>query len=544
MKTKKESFMSSVLILMISQVLIKILGLIYKLYLTNREGFGDKGNAIYSSGFQIYALFLTISSIGIPGALAKLVSEKIAIGDTKGAHRIFKIAFVTFGLIGFLSSTILFLGAGYISNTLLQIPEAELTLVALSPSIFFVSISCVIKGYFTGRENLKVTANSHTLEQFFKTVLSVIIVEMVALTTGTDTTIMAAGANLATTLATVLCFLYLYKYYSKMRKEIAFELKRATKNKSTRIIKTIKQILSVSIPMSMTAILGTINKNIDSMTVVRGLKSFLSEEQAKIQYGILSGKVDTLVTLPMSLNMAFATALVPSISSSKAIGDIETIRKRVSFSMLISMLIGMPCMIIMILFAKQILELLFPNATSGAFIYQISCLGIIFIVLEQTISGALHGLGKMLTPAIALGIGVIIKFILNMYLIPINPSDFFLGGTAGAAISTVVCHAVALTIEFKILSKNINLKLDKNKFIVKPIIACLIMGTIAYIFNITLFQCLNEKISTMLLILMCVIIYILLLIILRVFSEEEIYMIPYGSKIYNFLKKLRLYDNG
>lgn len=544
MKTKKESFMSSVLILMISQVLIKILGLIYKLYLTNREGFGDKGNAIYSSGFQIYALFLTISSIGIPGALAKLVSEKIAIGDTKGAHRIFKIAFVTFGLIGFLSSTILFLGAGYISNTLLQIPEAELTLVALSPSIFFVSISCVIKGYFTGRENLKVTANSHSLEQFFKTVLSVIIVEMVALTTGTDTTIMAAGANLATTLATVLCFLYLYKYYSKMRKEIAFELKRATKNKRTRIIKTIKQILSVSIPMSMTAILGTINKNIDSMTVVRGLKSFLSEEQAKIQYGILSGKVDTLVTLPMSLNMAFATALVPSISSSKAIGDIETIRKRVSFSMLISMLIGMPCMIIMILFAKQILELLFPNATSGAFIYQISCLGIIFIVLEQTISGALHGLGKMLTPAIALGIGVIIKFILNMYLIPINPSDFFLGGTAGAAISTVVCHAVALTIEFKILSKNINLKLDKNKFIVKPVIACLIMGTIAYIFNITLFQCLNEKISTMLLILMCVIIYILLLIILRVFSEEEIYMIPYGSKIYNFLKKLRLYDNG
>ena len=544
MKTKKESFMSSVLILMISQVLIKILGLIYKLYLTNREGFGDKGNAIYSSGFQIYALFLTISSIGIPGALAKLVSEKIAIGDTKGAHRIFKIAFVTFGLIGFLSSTILFLGAGYISNTLLQIPEAELTLVALSPSIFFVSISCVIKGYFTGRENLKVTANSHTLEQFFKTVLSVIIVEMVALTTGTDTTIMAAGANLATTLATVLCFLYLYKYYSKMRKEIAFELKRATKNKRTRIIKTIKQILSVSIPMSMTAILGTINKNIDSMTVVRGLKSFLSEEQAKIQYGILSGKVDTLVTLPMSLNMAFATALVPSISSSKAIGDIETIRKRVSFSMLISMLIGMPCMIIMILFAKQILELLFPNATSGAFIYQISCLGIIFIVLEQTISGALHGLGKMLTPAIALGIGVIIKFILNMYLIPINPSDFFLGGTAGAAISTVVCHAVALTIEFKILSKNINLKLDKNKFIVKPVIACLIMGTITYFFNITLFQCLNEKISTMLLILMCIIIYILLLIILRVFSEEEIYMIPYGSKIYNFLKKLRLYDNG
>ena len=87
-KIQKESFMKGVFILMISQILVKILGVIYKLYLTNREGFGDKGNAIYSSGFQIYALFLTISSIGVPNAVAKLVSEKVAIKDYKAAHHI------------------------------------------------------------------------------------------------------------------------------------------------------------------------------------------------------------------------------------------------------------------------------------------------------------------------------------------------------------------------------------------------------------------------------------------------------------------------
>ena len=69
-KLKRQSFMQGVLAIMFSQVLIKILGLIYKLYLTNREGFGDEGNAIYSSGFQIYALLLTLSSIGVPGALS------------------------------------------------------------------------------------------------------------------------------------------------------------------------------------------------------------------------------------------------------------------------------------------------------------------------------------------------------------------------------------------------------------------------------------------------------------------------------------------
>ena len=541
MKVKKQGFMKGVLILMLSQVLIKALGLIYKLYLTNREGFGDKGNAIYSSGFQIYALFLTISSVGIPGALSKLVSEKVAIGDTKGAHRIFKIAFVTFGIIGFLSSAILFCGAGYIANNLLQIPEAELTLVALSPSIFFVAISCVIKGYFTGRENLKVTANAHTLEQFFKTVLSIIIVEFIAMTTGLDTAIMAAGANLATTLATILCFAYLYKYYAKMRKEIAWELNRSKKYKKARIITTIKQILSVSIPMSMSAILGTINKNIDSMTVVRGLKKFLTEEQAKIQYGILSGKVDTLVTLPMSFNMAFATALVPAISSSKAIGDIETVRKRVSFSMLISILIGMPCMTAMIIFAKPILELLFPNATSGAFIYQISCLSIVFIVLEQITSGALHGLGKVFVPAMALGVGVCFKLLLNLYLIPINTNEFILGGTAGAAVATVVCHAIAVSIELKILKKNISLKLNKSKFILKPLVASIIMGIISYAFYIIAIQKLESKLVTLLTLLICGIAYMITIVLLKIFSKEEIFMIPLGSKIYYFLKKLGLY---
>lgn len=77
-KLKKETFVQSILVLMLSQVMIKLLGLAYKLYLTNKEGFGDTGNAIYNSGYQIYALLLAISSIGVPNAIAKIVSERLA----------------------------------------------------------------------------------------------------------------------------------------------------------------------------------------------------------------------------------------------------------------------------------------------------------------------------------------------------------------------------------------------------------------------------------------------------------------------------------
>ena len=192
LKKRKNSFVTGILWVMFSQVIIKVLGLVYRIYLTNKEGFGDAGNAINSAGFQIYALLLTISSVGVPSAIAKLVSERLAVGDTKGAHRVFKIGFVLFAFVGFIGTLTLFLGAQYLATIWLQIPEAESTLRSLSPSIFFVAMASVIRGYFNGRERLDVTAKSQTLEQLFKSVLTIIIVEIIFVGMGANTTIMAA----------------------------------------------------------------------------------------------------------------------------------------------------------------------------------------------------------------------------------------------------------------------------------------------------------------------------------------------------------------
>lgn len=400
---KKETFMQGVITLIFSQVLIKILGLVYTLYLTNRQGFGDRGNGIVAAGYQIYAMLLTISSIGVPNAISKLVSERVAIGDHKGAHRIFKIAFATFSVIGLVGSLLLFLGARVISIYWLQIPDAEMTLVALSPAIFFVAIASVMRGYFNGRQNIKATARSQTIEQIFKTALTIILVEIVAIISNTSTQWMAGGATLATTLATMAGFGYLYLYYETRKKEIALEIKSTVNYKYERVRTIVKKILLVSIPIALTAIMSSLNKNIDSFTVVRSLKNFMPEDMAVSQYGILGGKVDTLTSLPLSINVAFSTALVPAISAAKAKKDKETITKKTSFSLLISMLIGLPCTVGMCIFAGPILNLLFPNASDGTVILQISALTILFTILDQTINGALQGYGKLKIPAISLG---------------------------------------------------------------------------------------------------------------------------------------------
>ncbi|MBD9159576.1 MAG: polysaccharide biosynthesis protein [Clostridiales bacterium] len=402
--TKKETFMQSVITLIFSQVLIKLLGLIYNLYLTNREGFGDKGNGIVSASYQIYALLLTISSIGVPNAIAKLVSERVAVGDHKGAHRIFKIAFATFTVIGLVGTLMLFFGAHIIAVDWLQIPEAEMTMVALAPAIFFVAIASVMRGYFNGRQEIKATARSQSLEQIFKTALTIVLVEIVAIASNLSTEWMAAGATLATTLATLSGFGYLYFYYKVRKKEIAAEIKSTVNYKYERIRSIIKKILWVSFPIALTAILSSVNKNIDSFTVVRSLKEFLPAEEAVSQYGILGGKVDTLTSLPLSINVAFSTALVPAIAAAKARKDKKTIKQKTSFSLLISMLIGLPCTVGMCIFAEQILGLLYPNASSGTVILQISSLTILFTILDQTINGALQGYGLLKIPAISLGI--------------------------------------------------------------------------------------------------------------------------------------------
>lgn len=402
-KRKKESFMQGVITIMFSQILIKLLGLVYTLYLTNRSGFGDTGNAISSGAYQIYALLLTVSSIGVPNAISKLVSERTAIGDHRGAHRILKIGFATFAVIGLVGSALLFFGARRIATDWLQIPEAEMTLVALSPAIFFVAVSSVMRGYFNGRQHMKTSARSQTLEQIFKTVLTILIVEVVAILSGTSTELMAAGANLATTGATFLGFGYLYLFYRSQRGEVAKEISETVNYKHESVAVVVRNILFVSIPMALSAIMSSLNKNIDSVTVVRGLKTFLTESEAKVQYGILAGKVDTLTSLPLSINIAFATALVPAIAAARAKKDTATATKRTSFSLLVSMLIGLPCTIGMCIFAEQILGLLFPNASAGKVILQISAFTIVFTILDQTINGALQGFGKVMVPATALG---------------------------------------------------------------------------------------------------------------------------------------------
>ena len=545
-KTKKQvSFMKNVLMLMIAQVLIKILGFLYRLVIINIEGFGDIGNGYYATGYQIYSLLLTLSSVGIPTVISKLVSERVAIGDHKGAHRIFRTALKTFTTIGVVMSLGLFLGADFIAKNIINVEGVRYTLMVLAPAIMFVAAGAVMRGYFAGLGTMKPTSITQTLEQFLNCLLTITFVYC---TIGKDTAIMAAAGNLSSTIAIIIAFIYIVIFYRKQRKEILEDCKNQTVEMETKTTKQIlKIIFAASIPMTIGSLVAELNATIDTLTVSNCIQTAFQgiiqggKEALELKAMQLSGmvsKIETIVRLPLAINAAFCTALVPAIAASLARKDRETAVKRLSFSFFLTIIIILPCAVGLVVLAEPILKTIYPNYSEGASILAITSISMTFVALSYVINGGLYGLGKTHVPAIALAIGAGVKTILNIMLVS-NPKINILG----SPISSAICQAINFAICSFYLSKYIKLDIKIIKHIIKPLISAGIMGLVAYGTHYVLIDRIGNSKATIIAILIGAIIYGVMLIATKTLSKEDMYMIPFGTKLYKILVKLKIYKD-
>ncbi len=568
---KKKSFMMNVATVMFSQVAVKLLGMVYRVVITNISGFGDLGNGYLNSGFQVYTLLLAISSIGIPNAISKMTSERNAVGDFRGAHKIFRSAMLLFALVGFVASALLYFGADFIAFSVIRMPGTQYVLMCLAPSILFVCLSSVIRGYFAGMEDMRATSNSQVLEQFFKCILTVVIVYSLATfpiileallnVTEADAekraVFMASGAQVATTVSTVLSFLYLALFYTRRRKAI---LKKIASSDAPTIIKPLgqmlKSILMISIPISLGSVISAVNRLIDTATITRGIEvafrdlipaygnvqaiakptiEQLAKEAARLSGQL--GKSDTLINLPLSINIAFSTVLVPVIAGALKRGDKKTASDKISYSMLISVLIALPCAVGYIALAKPIYGLLYPNAQLGYDLLQISAVAMVFTALNQTLSGSLQGVGKVFAPATGLLIGCIAKFLLNVVLIRRPEINIY-----GAPVSSIVCQVISFTYSFSVLKKQVELKMNSVKYVVKPLAAGVIMGISAILVHTAVMMLLPVKVLAIALaITVAAVVYFAALLLMRVLSEDEVKQLPAGVRILGILKKAGFY---
>ncbi len=562
-KDASHSFMGNVAIVLVAQLMVKILGFVYRIVITNVDGFGDLGNAYYTAGFQIYTVLLAISSVGIPNAMAKMVSERIAIKDYRGAHRIFKTAFLLFTVIGLVCSGLLYLCAEFYTSRVISMPGAIYSIKALSPSIFFVCVSSVVRGYFQGMNDMNATSRSQMLEQVFKCALTVILV---MLAVGQPPEVMAAWANGASSIATLLSFAYLAAFYMRRQKGIREEIRKtAVESLSMGTGKLMGSILMLSIPISLASIITSLNRVIDTATIVRGIEAAFANgipahfdaagnwvdtimnptaEQLSLEAERLMGmlsKSDTLINMPLSLNFAFATVLVPTIAGALAVGNKQEASSKATYSFLISIILILPCAIGYIVLAEPIYNVVYFNASSGGELLALTAVSLVFSALSQTMSGTLQGIGKIYVPAIGLLVGCAVKLVLNLVLIRIPGINIY-----GAVISTIACQVVAFLISFLVMIKYISLKITLIKYIVKPLIAGIIMGAAAVgIYRLVSLAAgtgfTGNLIATLTAIVIAAAVYVILIAVLKILDRKEIEMLPGGAGIYRLLCKIGLY---
>lgn len=549
---RPQTFMSRVLFILMSQVVIKLLGLIYRLVITNVEGFGNIGNGYYSAGYQIYTLLLALSSVGIPNAISKMVSERLAVGKYRQAKRIFRTALVLFAAIGAFFSLLMFFGADFIALKMIQLDGVQYTLQALAPSVFFVCISSVIRGYFLGHQDVRVSGTSQVIEQVFKTTLTIVFVLMLV---SESAEIMAAAANFATTVAIVASFLYLLLYYRHCRDRINTipdgAPEEAPDDETHSFFRVARSILWISIPISLSSAIAAFARVIDTATITRGISAafangipgvpgvptavMLNEEVARLS-GMLS-KSDIITNLPLALNIAFATVLVPAIASALAKGERQDASDKVSYSLLVSTLLILPCATGLITLAQPIFDLIYPATNDGADLLQLAAVALIFTALDQTICGALQGIGRVFAPAIGLLCGAAVKVVLNLVLIRIPSVNIY-----GAAYSSIVCHLVAFSVCFYLLHRAIPLQVRFKKFVLKPVIANIIMGVFSVgAYRLVLHLAGSNAIATLASIVLSVACYAVTLAVMRALDRDEILQLPGGDKLYALLCRVRLY---
>ena len=523
MSRGQSSFVKQAAILAAATLFARFIGFLYRVPLTNL--IGDEGNALYGVGFQFYLFLLVLSSAGLPSAVSKMVSERMAKGQYLSAHGVFKSAMIvaiTFGAVG---SLLLWVMAGHFALWF-GYPGSVYAIRAIAPAVLIVAVMAVFRGYFQGMNNSVPTALSQVAEQFFNAVFKVwlafIFIEQIEFA--------AAGATFGTVIGAFIGLLTLLGIYRLLSRKIKIRMRRDTTGITEKPGAVIKEVVSTAFPIILGAAIYSIANFIDMAMVSHRMAASGAFTQCEIDtlYGQLTGKFIVLTTLPVSISTALSIAVLPSIAGSTVTHDRKAVAEKVKHAMRLSSLISIPSAVGLSVMAGPILLLLFPNYPEGAILLQAGAVSVIFLSLVQVATGALQGIGKIMVPVIAAGAGALVKIPLNYVLIAMPEIN-----VVGAVISTVVCYFLAAVINISCLKKFTGIKIDWTGVFIKPLAAALMMGLTCfisyYVIMAVLFDC--NTIATLFSVGMGMAMYLAILVLLGGLNKGDVRRLPLLRKL-------------
>ena len=531
--TTKKVFFSGVLLLTLSTVLVKFVGLIYKIPMLSY--LGSEGMGYFHSAYEIYAVFCIIATAGLPVALSVLISASIAEGKKSEAEQIWRVSLGLFVIIGLLGSCAMWGFARPICRWI-KSEDALGCILSIAPTLFFVCVSSAIRGYFQGYQKMLPTAISQLLEALGKLVFGLMFARF-ALQRGASVPELAAAAGWGVTVGTVLSTLYLTFERIRFSKRTD---QKADIRLSTRECGIDKKLLRIAFPITVGSFALSLTKVVDMSMILRRLQSIgYTPAQANEAYGSYTTlAISVFALLPTLLN-SIALPLVPILSSAIASGDIITEHKMIELSYRINALIAIPASIGITLFAKPILSLLFGNqidaVQTAAPLLSILGISVFLSCMITATNSVLHAYREVKKPIYSTLAGVVVKGIAAYVLIGIPAI-----GLWGAPISSFLCNAVIVMLNMHFVSlfcREIDLK---SLFVYPTLLGSLTVGS-AYAEHLLLCNRFGENVFTTLVpIATAGVLYLVLGCVFGIISEDDLMALPMGKKICTFLAKLHL----
>lgn len=518
---KEKNFIKGAMILAVAGVIVKGLGAAFRIPITNKIG---SGMAYYNVAYTIYSVFLVLATAGIPVAVSRLVAEKKATGHHKAAHKVFTVSLVLLGSIGLCTSLICFFGADKFS-TLIKIPEAKMSLKAISPAICIVPVMSAFRGYFQGMQNMKPTAVSELVEQLFRVIIGLVLTFSL-FSYGLQAS--AAGATFGASAGSIMGLVIILLIYKCNKKKIIRDIESGKMEcENTRLI--LKKIACISIPIICGAEIMPLMSMIDTSIIVARLEATgWTHQAATDMYSQYGAYCSTLIGLPQIFTQAVSVSLVPALATAFQRNRTKDVEEKICSGMRLSMIMSFPCAVGMFSLAKPILLTLYPyqeeDALSAVPLLMIMTVGIVLLSAVQTLTGALQAIDKQIVPVKNLAIGAVAKGIVTYILVSIPFISI-----KGAAIGTICAYLIAFVLNLKAIRKYTNVQFHIIKIYVKPFIASAIMGISTFIVQYALSISLSNSFSTIIAIAFGIIIYFFIIIRNEILPKEDVELIPGGK---------------
>ena len=547
---RKHKFLMQGSILAIAGILVRIIGLLYRIPMISI--IGTKGSGYYTSAYSVYSLFLILSSYSFPAAISKIISERLAEGRFKDVKSVVKYSLVLAFFVGIIMFSIMYFGADLISlfhrKRLLKF-----ALRALAPTLFIMSFLGIFRGVFQGMGNMIPTAISQIFEQIANAITSIVfayvlfnkgkVANLIYESTEYSYAFGAQGGAIGTgigafTALVILLFMF-FSLYSKYKKV----LNNNNNYEPETRIRVYSVLFSTIVPIIISSTIYNLTTVVDDLIFSNVLTFMKSPLNIVVLWGVF-GNYHLLFNIPVAIASSLTSSIIPSISISVAQNDVREVVLKVKYSVKYTMLIVIPAFVGLFILADPICNVLFKEHIDMLVkVLRTGSFAVVCFSYATVTNGILHGLGLYNIPLknalFALFVHIAACFI---FLIPLNLNIY------GIVLGMIVFALVLSILNQKDINKIVRYKNSsfQRRYILTYILmvfSAIIMGVITYFLNnliLNNFLTSGTYFSMLARLLICIFIalfiYSFLIVLLGVVRKRDAQYIPFISKFSMFLR--------